>query len=117
MNITNILTALIVLLSSPLAYAEGATQQTSFVSFIPLIALVFIFYFLLIRPQQKRAKDHKSLLSDLKKGDEVLTNGGVLAKITTVEEGDTFVTLEIAPEVKIKVQKQAINQRMPKGTL
>lgn len=101
---------------SSLALAEGS-QQAGFASFIPLIALVVIFYFLLIRPQQKRAKDHKTLLKDISKGDEVLTNGGVLAKVTQVNEDDTFVTLEIASGVEVKVQKQAINQRMPKGTL
>ncbi len=93
------------------------SSQTSFAGFIPLILLVLIFYFLLIRPQQKRAKEHKALLVDLKKGDEVLTNGGVLAKITSVDKDDTFVMLEISKGIEVKVQKQAINQRMPNGTL
>jgi preprotein translocase subunit YajC len=71
-------------------------------------------YFLLIRPQQKRAKDHKNLLKELKKGDEVVTNGGILGKINSVDE--SFATLEIAEGVVVKVQKQGINQKMPKGS-
>ncbi len=110
-------TPLIVLLSlfPTLALAQGS--EAGFTSFIPLVVLVVVFYFLLIRPQQKRAKSHKALLSDLKKGDEILTNGGVLAKVTQVDVDDTFATIEIAPGVEVKVQKQAINQRMPKGTV
>jgi len=79
-----------------------------------LIAMFVLMYFLLIRPQQKRAKDHKKLLSELKKGDEVVTNGGVLGKINSVDE--SFATLEIAEGVVVKVQKQGINQKMPKGS-
>jgi len=79
-----------------------------------LIAMFALMYFLLIRPQQKRAKDHKNLLKALKKGDEVVTNGGVVGKITSVEE--SFAALEIAEGVIVKVQKQGINQKMPKGS-
>jgi preprotein translocase subunit YajC len=74
-----------------------------------------IFYFLLFRPQQKRAKEHQNLVSKLATGDEVVTTGGLLGKVTDV--GDTFVTLEIADGVRIKVQKVQITQLMPKGTL
>jgi len=73
-----------------------------------------LMYFLLIRPQQKRAKDHKNLLKTLKKGDEVVTNGGVVGKVNSVDE--SFATLEIAEGVVVKVQKQGINQKMPKGS-
>ena len=79
-----------------------------------LVAMFVLMYFLLIRPQQKRAKDHKNLLKELKKGDEVVTNGGVLGKINSVDE--SFATLEIAEGVVVKVQKQGINQKMPKGS-
>ena len=72
-------------------------------------------YFLLIRPQQKHAKDHKNLLKELKKGDEVVTNGGVIGKITAVDE--SFAEIEIASGVSVKVQKQGINQKMPKGSI
>ena len=74
-----------------------------------------LMYFLLIRPQQKRAKDHKKVLSELKQGDEVVTNGGIVGKITSVDE--TFVDLEIASGVTVKVQKQGVNNKMPKGTV
>ena len=79
-----------------------------------LVAMFVLMYFLLIRPQQKRAKDHKNLLKELKKGDEVVTNGGVVGKVNSVDE--SFATLEIAEGVVVKVQKQGINQKMPKGS-
>jgi preprotein translocase subunit YajC len=78
-------------------------------------AFIALFYFMLIRPQQKRAKEHQSLVGKLAAGDEVVTNGGLLGKVTDV--GDTFVTLEIADGVRVKVQKVQIGQLMPKGTL
>ena len=80
-----------------------------------LVAMFVLMYFLLIRPQQKRAKDHKILLKALKKGDEVVTNGGVVGKVNSVDE--SFATLEIAEGVVVKVQKQGINQKMPKGSV
>ena len=79
-----------------------------------LVAMFVLMYFLLIRPQQKRAKDHKNLLKELKKGDEVVTNGGVVGKVNSVDE--SFATVEIAEGVVVKVQKQGINQKMPKGS-
>ena len=79
-----------------------------------LIAMFVLMYFLLIRTQQKRAKEHKKLLNELKKGDEVVTNGGVIGKVTSVDE--SFATLEISDGVIVKVQKQGINQKMPKGS-
>ena len=93
--------------------APGAPNQ-----FMPLLMVggfFVVFYFLLFRPQQKRAKEHQNLISKLASGDEVVTGGGVLGKVTEV--GDTFVTLEIADGVRIKVQKNQITQLMPKGTL
>ena len=76
---------------------------------------VGVFYFLLIRPQQKKAREHQALVSKLAAGDEVVTSGGVLGKVTDV--GDLFVTLDVADGVRIKVQKGQITQLMPKGTL
>jgi preprotein translocase subunit YajC len=84
-------------------------------SFLPLIIIFVIFYFLLIRPQMKRAKEHKNLVAALSTGDEVVTNGGLLGKITQV--GESFVTVELADNVRIKVQKHAITSVMPKGTI
>ncbi len=80
-----------------------------------MAAFIALFYFMLIRPQQRRAKEHQALLSKLASGDEVVTSGGLLGRITEV--GDTFVTLEVAEGVRLKVQKAQITQLMPKGTL
>src|ERR1700741_3216464 len=80
-----------------------------------MAAFIALFYFMLIRPQQKRAKEHQALVSKLSAGDEVVTNGGLLGKVTDV--GDTFVTLEVADGVRVKVQKVQVTQLMPKGTL
>jgi preprotein translocase subunit YajC len=81
---------------------------------LPVLLLV-VFYFLLIRPQNKRAKEQREMLSKVAAGDEVATSGGILGKV--VEAGDQFVTLEIAPGVNIKLQKFQIAQVLPKGTV
>ena len=93
----------------------GAAPGGQFQFILMMAAFIALFYFMLIRPQQKRTKEHQSLLSKLSAGDEVVTSGGVLGRITEV--GDTFVTLEVADGVRIKVQKVQITQLMPKGTL
>ena len=99
------------------AWAQGgggpASGQLSFL--LMMVAFVAIFYFMLIRPQQKKAKDHQAMISRLSTGDEVVTSGGILGRV--VEVGDTFVTLEIADGVRVKVQKFQVTQLMPKGTL
>ena len=82
---------------------------------LPFVLIIVVFYFLLIRPQQKRQKQHREMVSNLKKGDEVVTNGGTLGRITNV--GDNFISLEIADGVEIKVQNQAVQLMMPKGTI
>ncbi len=97
------------------AYAQDASSQGGLVSFLPLILIFAVFYFMLIRPQMKRAKEHKRLVSELSKGDEVVTNGGLLGKITDVSE--SFVTLELADNIKIKLQRHAVTNVMPKGTI
>jgi preprotein translocase subunit YajC len=81
----------------------GGGAPSGFVQFLPLVAMFAIFYFLLIRPQQKKAKEHKSLLDALKKGDLVVTAGGLHGKVTSVDE--KTVTLEIAPGVNVKFSK------------
>jgi preprotein translocase subunit YajC len=80
-----------------------------------LVVFVAVFYFLLIRPQQKRMKDQQAMLSRLTVGDEIVTTGGLLGRI--VEVGDPFLTVEIAENVRVKVQKTQVSQLMPKGTL
>jgi preprotein translocase subunit YajC len=92
-----------------LAYAMGmpggggGQGGSQFLSFLPIILIFVIFYFLLIRPQQKRAKDHRNLLSSLKVGDQVLTNGGIYGRITGLR--DDIVTVEISDKVRVKVSR------------
>jgi preprotein translocase subunit YajC len=97
------------------AHAQDATQPGGLMSFLPLIIIFVIFYFLLIRPQMKRAKEHKKLISELGNGDEVVTNGGLLGRITNV--GESFVTVELADNVQVRIQRHAIASIMPKGTI
>jgi len=99
------------------AWADAQTQGggESLINLLPLIVLFVVFYFLLIRPQTKRVKEHKKMVDSLVKGDEVVTNGGLLGRI--IELGDNFVLLEIANNLQVKVQRQAISVVMPKGTM
>ena len=96
-------------------FAQAATPEATALSFLPLVILFIIFYFLLIRPQSKRVKEHKSMLDSLKKGDEVVTNGGVLGKVAGI--GDNFVQVDIANNVAVRVQKSAIASLLPKGSM
>jgi len=100
------------------ALAEGAAAGPAdggLLGFLPLILIFVLFYFLLIRPQTKRAKEHKQMVEALSKGDEVVTNGGLLGRATDVE--DSFVTLEIADGVQVKIQRNAVASLVPKGTI
>ncbi|NIM70693.1 MAG: preprotein translocase subunit YajC [Xanthomonadales bacterium] len=97
------------------AYAQDAAPQGGLMGFLPLIIIFAVFYFMLIRPQMKRAKEHRKMVSELAKGDEVVTNGGLLGKITEV--GDSFVTLELADNLQVKLQRNAVANVMPKGTV
>ena len=100
------------------AAAQGGTAPASpgagIGTLLLPVMLIVVFYFLLIRPQQKRAKEHQNLLAKLAPGDECVTAGGILGKVTDV--GDAFVTVEIADGVRIKLQKSQITQLVPKGT-
>ncbi|OBS10627.1 preprotein translocase subunit YajC [Acidihalobacter prosperus] len=100
--------------------AEGGTaaaaQPGGGLDFMILIAIMFaVMYFMIIRPQSKRAKEHKRLLEALSKGDEVVTNGGIVGKVTAV--GDNFVQVEVSEGVEVKLQKQAVTSVLPKGTI
>lgn len=97
------------------AYAQDAPQSDPFGFFLPMIVIFVAFYFLLIRPQQKRQKAHNELVGTLATGDEVLTAGGVLGKVTAVSEH--YATLQIADNVEIKVQKSTVSAVLPKGTI
>ena len=91
--------------SSP-ALAADSAPEGSLTQLIPLVLIMVIFYFLLIRPQQKRAKEHRGMVEALKKGDKVLTNGGVYGKVMDVKEN--ILTVEIADGVRIKMQRDAV---------
>jgi preprotein translocase subunit YajC len=96
------------------AYAQGAPEGDAFGFFLPMIIIFVAFYFLLIRPQQKRQKAHGELVSALSTGDEVLTAGGVLGQVTAVSEH--YVTVKVADGVEIKIQKSTVSAVVPKGT-
>lgn len=93
--------------------AAGGTAST-LTTILPLVLIFVVFYFLLIRPQTKRAKEHREMVAKLAAGDEIVTNGGILGRISEVSEH--FVTLEVASGVAIRVQKFQVAQLMPKGT-
>ncbi len=113
--------SLLDLLISP-AYAQAAGQAApgglfggGMTGLLFPIILIAIMYFLMIRPQMKRAKEHRAMLDKLAKGDEVITNGGIAGVVADI--GDNFVTVEIADNVRVRVQKGAIGNVLPKGTL
>lgn len=98
------------------AYAAGIVPTgQDLTQFLPLIAIFVLFYFMLLRPQMKRAKEQKNMLEALQKGDEVVTSGGQLGKVVKVTE--SFVGLEVAEGVVVQVQRQAITALLPKGTI
>ncbi|MFZ1385851.1 MAG: preprotein translocase subunit YajC [Thiolinea sp.] len=101
------------------AMAQAAPAGPAGGGLIEMVLMMAVFfaimYFMIIRPQQKRAKDHKTMLAALSKGDEIVTGGGMLGKVANI--GDNFIQLEIADNVQIKVQRQAIASVLPKGTL
>ena len=104
------------LISDAFAQAAAPAQSDgSFMTLIPLIGIFVIFYLLLIRPQSKRAKEQKLMVEALQKGDEVITSGGNLGKITNVSE--SYVIVEIAPTIEVTIVKTAIQTLLPKGTL
>lgn len=103
------------LISSAWAQAAGGAQPNAFVQLLPLVLIFVVFYFLLIRPQAKRAKEHKAMVAALGVGDEVATAGGILGKVT--ETGDQFLTLEVAEGVRVKIQRHTVTSVLPKGSI
>lgn len=99
------------------AYAQAAAGgvEGGLMSFLPIILMFVVLYFLMIRPQMKRQKEQKAMMEALAKGDEVVTAGGMLGRITKVTEA--YVTLEVADGTEIVVQKAAVSTLLPKGTL
>jgi preprotein translocase subunit YajC len=104
------------LIPDAMAQSAGAAPAGSgLMPFVMMGVFVVIFYFLLIRPQQKKQKEHQAMLSKIGEGDEVVTAGGILGKVVSV--GDQFLTVEIADNVRIKVQRFQVTSLVPKGTL
>lgn len=103
------------LVSEAWAQAPSAGPGGGMESIFLIVAMFAVLYFLMIRPQMKRAKEHKAMVDALQKGDEVVTAGGVLGRISKV--GDAHLTLEIAPNVEIQVQRSAVQTVLPKGTI
>ena len=98
------------------AFAQAAPSgDPGYIGLLPIVLMFVLLYFLMIRPQMKRAKETKSMIEALQKGDEVITAGGVLGRITRIS--DAYISLEIAPNLEINVQKAAIQVLLPKGTI
>jgi preprotein translocase subunit YajC len=97
------------------AFAAGTTSGSDLMSFLPLIVIFVLFFFMIIRPQMKQAKEQRNMIAALQKGDEVITSGGIVGKVNKVT--DAFVTIEIATNTEITVQKQAVQSALPKGTI
>lgn len=100
--------------SAPAA-AAGGDMQSSLMSMLPLVLMFVVLYFVMIRPQMKRQKEHRTMIDALAKGDEVVTSGGMLGKVTKM--GDTHLGVEIANGVEVTLQRSAVVQVLPKGTI
>lgn len=97
------------------AATTSATPPDSTYSLVMIAVIFVLFYFMLIRPQNKRAKEHRQLVAELKKGDEIVTSGGILGKIAHIDE--QFIRLEVASGVEITIQRSSVGAVLPKGTL
>ena len=97
------------------AAAAGGDMQSSLMSMLPLVLMFVVLYFVMIRPQMKKQKEHRAMIDALAKGDEVATAGGLLGKVTRLGEG--FMSMEIANGVEVQIQRSAVIQVLPKGTI
>lgn len=97
------------------AAAAGGDMQSSLMSMLPLVLMFVVLYFVMIRPQMKKAKEHKAMIEALAKGDEVATAGGILGKVTKLGEG--FIDIEVANGVEVHLQRSAVVQVLPKGSI
>ena len=102
-------------ISNAYAEAAAATPESGIMNFLPLFALIAVFYFLILRPQSKRAKEQKAMIAALQRGDEVVTVGGEVGIVSKVY--DQYVGVEIAENLEVKVQKSAVQSVLPKGTI
>ncbi len=105
------------LINDAFAQAASSTAQSDagWVTLLPMIGILVLFYFLLIRPQAKRAKEHKLMVEELQRGDEVITNGGILGQVLNVSEA--YIIIEIAPAIEVTILKSSVQTLLPKGTL
>ena len=103
------------MISSAFAQALSGGGDAGMMNILFIVLMFVIIYFLMIRPQMKRSKEHRTMLTALQKGDEVVTAGGTLGKITSV--ADNYVRLEIAPNVEVTVQKKSVQTLLPKGSI
>ena len=103
------------MISQAWAQAAGGSPADGMQSIFLIVAMFAVLYFLMIRPQMKRAKEHKAMVDALQKGDEVVTAGGILGRISKL--GDAHISIEIAPNVEIQVQRGAVQAVLPKGSL
>ena len=103
------------IISNAYAQAAAAGGDSGFMGLLPIVLMFVLLYFLMIRPQMKRAKEQKAMIEALQKGDEVVTAGGVVGRIS--EMGDGYLTLEVAPGTAITVQRTAVQTLLPKGTM
>jgi preprotein translocase subunit YajC len=97
------------------AASSGGDLSSSLTSLLPLVLMFVVLYFVMIRPQMKRQKEHKAMVEALAKGDEVATSGGLLGRVTKL--GDSYLGVEIAPGVEVQVQRTAVVQVLPKGSM
>jgi preprotein translocase subunit YajC len=101
--------------TAPAAATTGGDMQSSFMSLLPLVLMFVVLYFVMIRPQMKRQKEHRTMVEAIAKGDEVATAGGLLGRVTRL--GDTYLGVEIAPGVEVQLQRTAVVQVLPKGSI
>jgi preprotein translocase subunit YajC len=101
--------------TAPAAAAAGGDMQSSLMSMLPLLLMFVVLYFVMIRPQMKKQKEHKTMIDALAKGDEIITAGGFLGKVSKL--GDSFLSIEIANGVEVQMQRSAVVQVLPKGTI
>ena len=101
--------------TAPAAAAAGSDLQSSLMSMLPLVLMFVVLYFVMIRPQMKKQKEHRSMIEALAKGDEIATAGGLIGKVAKL--GDSYLTLEVAAGVEVQVQRSAVVQVLPKGSI
>ena len=101
--------------TAPAAAAAGGDMQSTLMSMLPLLLMFAVLYFVMIRPQMKKQKEHRSMIDALAKGDEIVTAGGLLGKVSKI--GDAYIGVELASGVEVQMQRQAVVQVLPKGSL